>query len=125
MFDKQIRPILDYACQVCFIGKQDYDIEKVHLVYLKFLLNSIPSSCTPFVYAECGRFPLAIKHKIQVLKYWKRLLESGVSKTIRHAYNMLFELFITGVPLSKIFLHKLIILEFGMNNPFQMHRLQK
>ncbi len=28
MFDKQIRPILDYACEVCYMGKQDVDIEK-------------------------------------------------------------------------------------------------
>ncbi len=69
MFDKQIRSILDYACEVCYIEKQDYDIEKVHLGYLKFLPNIKPSSCTPSVYAGCGRFPLAIKHKIQVLKY--------------------------------------------------------
>ncbi len=57
MFDKQIRPILDYAYEVCYMGKQDYDIEKVHLGYIKSLLNIKPSSCTP-VYAECGRFPL-------------------------------------------------------------------
>ncbi len=29
MFDKQIRPVLDYA--FCYMGKQDHDIEKVHL----------------------------------------------------------------------------------------------
>ncbi len=73
MFDKQIRHILDYACEVFYIGKQDYDIEKVHLGYLKFLLNIKPSSCRPSVYAECDRFLLAIKHKIQVLMYWKHL----------------------------------------------------
>ncbi len=61
MFDKQIRPILDYACEVCYMGKQDCDIEKIHLGYLKSLLNIKPSSCTPSVYAECSRFPLVIK----------------------------------------------------------------
>ncbi len=38
MFDKHIRPILDYACDVCHIGKEDYEMEKVHLGYLKYLL---------------------------------------------------------------------------------------
>ncbi len=51
MFDKQIRPTLDYACEVCYMEKQDYDNEKVHLVYLMSLLNIKPSSCSPSVYA--------------------------------------------------------------------------
>ncbi len=74
MFDKQIRPILDFACEVCYAGKEDYEMEKVHLPYLKYIQHVKPS-CTPAVYAECGRFPLVIKHKIQALKYWKCLLE--------------------------------------------------
>ncbi len=57
MFDTQIRPILDYASDIWYNGKQNYDIEKVHLSYLKYLLNVKPSSCTPAIYAECGRFP--------------------------------------------------------------------
>ncbi len=51
MFDKQIKPILDYACEVCYMGKQDHDIEKIHLGYVKSLLNIKSSSCTPSVYA--------------------------------------------------------------------------
>ncbi len=33
MFDKQIIPILDYASEICYMGKQDYKMEKVHLGY--------------------------------------------------------------------------------------------
>ncbi len=42
-------------------------------------------------YAECGRVPLIIKQKIQILKYWKRLLNSEKSLAIKHAYDSLFE----------------------------------
>ncbi len=49
MFDKQIRPILDYASDIWYNGKQNYDIEKVHLNYLNYLLNVKPSSCTPAI----------------------------------------------------------------------------
>ncbi len=41
---------------------------------LKFLLKVKLCSCTPAVYAECGRFPLVIKQKVQILTYWKRIL---------------------------------------------------
>jgi len=73
MFDKQIRPILDYASEIWFSG------------------NVKPSTCTPAVYAESGRFPLVIKQKIQALKYWKRLLESDNKSAIKNAYNSLLE----------------------------------
>ncbi len=63
MFDKQIRPILDYASEIWYMGNQDCDIEKVHLEYLKYLLKVKPSSCTPAVYAEYGRVPLIINKK--------------------------------------------------------------
>jgi hypothetical protein len=50
MFDKQVRPILDYASEIWYNGKQNRDIEKVHLGYLKLILNVKPSSCTPSIY---------------------------------------------------------------------------
>ncbi len=96
MFNKQIRTILDYACEVCYTGKEDYEIENVHLGYLKYILHVKPSSCTPAIYAECGRFILMIKHKIQALKYWKHLLELADTTTIRNAYNSLYQSFTYG-----------------------------
>ncbi len=86
MFNKQIRPILDYACEVCYTGK----------VIFKIYTTCQTLFCTPAVYAECGRFPLVIKHKIQALKYWKRLLESDNTTAIRNAYNSLYESFTYG-----------------------------
>ncbi len=93
MFDKQIMSILNYACDICYMWKQNYDIKKVHLDYLKSLLNIKPSSCTPSVYAECGRFPLVIKQNILALKYWQILLESNINMLIRNAYDSLYECF--------------------------------
>ncbi len=91
--DEIIRPILDYACEVCYMGKQDYDIENIHLGYLKSLLNIKPSSYTPSVYAECGRFPLVVKQNILTSKYWKRLLESNNNMVILNVYDSLYESF--------------------------------
>ncbi len=94
MFDKQIWPILDCVCEVCYMGKQNHDIEKIHLGYLKSLLNIKPFSCTPSVYAECGRFPLVIKQKIPALKYRKRLFESNNNIYVNsNDYDSLYESF--------------------------------
>ena len=83
MFDKEIRPILDYAPEIWYTGRQNYEIEKVHLGNLKFMLNVKTSTCTPAVYTESGRFPLEIKQKVQVIKYWKRLLDSKENTAIK------------------------------------------
>ncbi len=79
----EIRPVLDYVCDVCYIGKEDYEMEKVHLGYLKYLLHVKRSSGT----VECGRFPLMIKNQIQALKYWQQLLESDDTTTTLHYMN--------------------------------------
>ncbi len=115
MFDKQIRPILDYASEICYMGKQDYEMEKVHLGYLKFLLNAKPSSCTPAVYGACRGFPLIIKQKVQILKYWKRLLNSEKSTAIQNAYNILYESFEVGQIIWSSYI-KDIIAETNMNH---------
>ncbi len=77
--------------EIFYMGKQDYDIEKVHLGNIKSLLNIKPSSCIPSVYAECRRFPVVIKQTILALKYWKGLLGSNDNMAIRNAYNNLYE----------------------------------
>ena len=92
MFDKQIVPILDYACDVTYTGTLNFDLEKVHLNYMKYLLCVKPCTSTKAVYSELGRFPLEIKHKVQVLKYWQRLLSMSVDTPIKHAYNELYKL---------------------------------
>lgn len=118
MFDKQIKPILDYASEICYMGKQDYDLEKVHLCYLKYLLNVKPSSCTPSIYAECGRFPLVIKQKVQALKYWKRLLKSDKKTVICNAYNSLFVSF-EGGQVNWCTYIKDILMEVDMNETWE------
>jgi hypothetical protein len=61
-----VAPILLYGCEILSIGKHD-NIEKVHLQFLKRILNV--RATTPFclVYGELGRYPLDINIKIRML----------------------------------------------------------
>jgi exonuclease III len=90
-FDSQISPILEYASEIWYRGKQTDCIEKVHLNYLKNKLHVKPSTATNAIYAECGRFPLVIKQKVQVIKYWQRILSMSNEYIVRKAYNSLYE----------------------------------
>ena len=91
-FDSQISPIMEYASEIWFDNKEVRDLEKIHLKYMKNTLHVKNSSSTYAIYAECGRFPLIVKQKCQVIKYWQRILKSDQTHVIRKAYNSLFEL---------------------------------
>ena len=74
-FDSQIRPIMEYASEIWFSNKEIHDLEQIHSKYLKNTLHVKKSSSTNAVYAECGNFPLTIKQKCQVIKYWQQILK--------------------------------------------------
>ncbi len=59
---------------------------------MKEKLNVKILSCTNSIYAEFGRFPLIIKQKLQVLKYWQRLLSLPHKHMLKQSYNCLKEL---------------------------------
>ena len=92
MFDAQVSPILEYAAEVWYSKQEMKNLEKIHLKYLKRTLNVKVSSSNLAIYSELGRFPLDIKVKYKILKYWKRILEFDENHPVRIAYNTLTEL---------------------------------
>ncbi len=96
MFDTQICPILEYAADVWFNGREIQNMERIHLRYIKSTFHVKMSSCTQALYAESGRFPLTVRQKVQALKYWYRILTLNESHVVRKAYNSLFEMYQLG-----------------------------
>ena len=92
MFDSQIAPIMQYTTEVWFQNKEIPVLEKIHLNYLKNTMRVKPSSSTKAIYAECGRFPLIIKQKCQMIKYWKRVVGMNKNYIVKKAYNSTLEL---------------------------------
>jgi hypothetical protein len=82
LFDKMIKPILLYGCEVW--GFSDNDIpEKIYLKYCKILLNLKTSTPSYMVYGELGRYPIYIDIKIRTACYWARLI---VDKQTKYSY---------------------------------------
>ena len=52
------------------------DVEKVHVRFLKQILGVRLQTSNITVYGELGRFPLVILRKINILKYWYKILAS-------------------------------------------------
>ena len=92
MFDAQISPVMEYASEIWYSGKETPELEKLHLGYLKSKLKIKSSSSTYAVYAECGRFPLLVKQKVTTLKFWQRIINMKDSHIVKKAYNSMIEL---------------------------------
>ena len=68
IFDHTILPILNYAADV-WGGNEWLDLERIHLMFIPGVNQATPSNA---IYAELGRYPLEIHHKISMIKYIKR-----------------------------------------------------
>jgi len=69
------------------------EIEKVHTVCMKRFLNVSIHCSNVTLYADTGRYPLSINHKLRCVKYWLRLLKLDKARIAKQAYEMLLSLY--------------------------------
>ena len=88
LFNSLIVPILSYGCEVWGFCIAD-PIAKLHLSFLKSVLNVKKSTPNCFVYGELGVYPLHLERKIRIFKYWVKIVNSSECSFIRQMYNEL------------------------------------
>ncbi len=110
--------------EIWYNGKVTEEHEQIHLAYMKNKLNVKRSSCTNAIYAEFGRFPLIIKQKVQVLKYWQRLLSLPHEHVLKQSYNCLKELKELGKCNWCTYVHEITI-ETGFEGAWESQILDK
>lgn len=93
IFDSLVSPILLYGSEVLGVGK-NYNIEKVHLQFLKRILGVRITTPNFLIYGDLGRYPLYINIKIRMLCFWSRLLETD--KLSSKIYKLLYSLYTDG-----------------------------
>ena len=87
VFDSLVLPILEYANEIWFQNKEILCIENVQLKYFKIILGVHNNTSNLAVRGETGRYPLL--QKIQVLKYWSKILMKPPSSVIYKMYKIL------------------------------------
>ena len=87
LFDKVVKPILLYGCEVWGMGNTSV-IERVHLKFCKLLLNLKKSTPDYMIYGELGRFPLDIFIKLRTINYWEKLVTGENKKLPVILYNL-------------------------------------
>ena len=90
LFDILVVPILLYSSEIWGFHCNK-EIEKLHLYYLKLILDVRSNTPNYMVYGETGRFPLDILIKQRMLCFWSNLLSQ--SKLSSSLYNFAYVLF--------------------------------
>jgi hypothetical protein len=89
LFDTCVLPILDYASEIWSSGKKCDRIERAQVRFLKLILGVKNSTCTIALYGEMGRFPIVLRHKVKLIKYWLRIQALPDSALVKQMYIML------------------------------------
>ena len=114
LFDIYVGSIISYGCEIWGFHKAP-EIERLHLLFCKNTLGVRHNVCNYMIYRELGRYPLIIKRKIRIMKFWCKLLntencilkssyeylrhdaENYVSVNTNWARDIKFELFRVGL----------------------------
>lgn len=95
LFDKMIKPIMLYGCEIWGFGK-NVVLERIHLKFCKIILNLKSSTPNYMVYGELGRFPIDIDIKIRCISFWFRLATGKEQKMSNIMYRLSKKLFDQG-----------------------------
>ena len=96
LFDACVSPIINYSADIWSCGKENDNIERVQLRFIKFLLGVKSSTCSLAVYGEVGRFPMYLYQRLKIIDYWLRLERLNNGSLLSQVYLMVKSMFNNG-----------------------------
>ena len=72
LFDKMVKPILLYGCEIWGFGNNDV-LEKVHLKFCIMILNLKTSTPNYMIYGELGRYPSKSTLRLELFLFGQKL----------------------------------------------------
>ena len=88
LFNSLVEPVMAYACESWGLREAD-QLEKTHLAFLKSILGVRKTTPSAFVYRELGVYPLILKRKVRVVKFWLKILSLSDQNPVKKMYNVL------------------------------------
>ena len=88
LFDTLVSPVLNFGSEI-FGMHQGTDLELVHTKFLRFILGVKQSTNLSALYGELGRVPLSINRKINMIKYWMKILQQDENSILKQSFLML------------------------------------
>jgi len=91
LFDSMVKPILTFSSEIW--GFENLKIiERVQLMFCKYILKLNRTTPNIMVYGELGCYPLEIDIKVKMIKFWGKLVLSENSTLSGKMYNMLYNM---------------------------------
>ena len=88
LFDALVGPILNFCSDIWGMNPAT-DIEMIHVKFLRYVLGVKKTTNLTALYGELGRVPMLIKRKINLIKYWKKIITLDDNNLVKAAYQML------------------------------------
>lgn len=92
LFEKTIKPILLYGCEIWGFGNIDI-LERVQLKFYKYIFGLKKSTPTHMIYGELGVLPINIEVKKRVISYWTKIAdnsEDNNTKLSHYVYEFIY-----------------------------------
>ena len=88
LFDSLVASILNFGSEIW--GFHDAsDVELIHTKFLRRILGVKNSTNLASLYGEVGRYPLLLTRKINIIKYWIKILKQHDTSLMKQIYIML------------------------------------
>ncbi len=94
LFDSMVSSILTFGSEIWGYENLAH-IERVHLMFCKYVLKLKRSTPSVMVYGELGRFPMEISIKVKMVKFWGNLIVKNTSYSGK-MYRVLYGRYQTG-----------------------------
>ena len=88
LFNALVKPVLNNSSEIWGFCEAD-KLERVHLSFLKYVLNVRKSTPSAFVYKELNVFPLIVTRYFKIFKFWLKIITSPDTSFIKHIYKLL------------------------------------
>ena len=89
LFDKIVKPILLYGCEIWGFSNTD-NIEKVHLKFCKLLLNLKKSTPNFMIYGELGIYPMSLYIQLRMVNFWSKMVNGDDNRIAKILYKYVF-----------------------------------
>jgi hypothetical protein len=109
LFDKMVKPILLYGCEVWEYGNNEI-LERVQLKYLK----SKSTTASSMINSELGRYPIKIDVKVRMISYWSKLTMGKEMKLSAEIYNLCYQMSHVPVICHISGTHRLLLILIGL-----------
>ena len=91
LFDKMVKPILLYGCEVWGYGNNEI-LERVQLKFCKLLLKSKTTTPSSMIYGDLGRYAIEIEKKVTLILYWSKIIMGKEMKLSAVIYNLCYKM---------------------------------